>query len=215
MLRLETYHEHESHLPLKGKFIIAQFDKDSVIVYQAFNDAIAKYAVDNQRFGGDSYDFGRITWLKPSFLWMMYYSGWARNENQENVLAIRVSKQGFEHILRHAVMSKFVRSIHSDQESWEKQLAQSGVHLRWESYHDLFGDKTERKAARIGLSGQELRRFNEEWILEIRNITDFVKEQQALVKASKLDKVKIPRERAYAPEDLAILRKIDATTISL
>ena len=58
-------------------------------------------------------------------------------------------------------------------------------------------------------------RFNNEWIQEIRNLTPFVQEQQELVKADNIGKVRIPRERAYAPNDLTILTKIDATTISL
>lgn len=35
--------------PREGKHILAQYDDRSVIVYQAFNPAIAKYAVQNQK----------------------------------------------------------------------------------------------------------------------------------------------------------------------
>ena len=87
--------------------------------------------------------------------------------------------------------------------------------LQWEPYYDLHGDKSDRMAVKIGIKGDILQRFNEEWIEEIQNITPYVEEQKALLKANKLQKIKIPHERAYAPADLNILNKIDATTISL
>ena len=215
MLQLENYDQHEHHLPSSGKFIIAQFDKDSIIVYQAFNDAIAEYAVKNQRFGGPEYDFQRMTWLKPSFLWMMYYSGWAKKENQENVLAIKMSRKGFDEILRTAVMTSFYAGIYADTGAWQQELKESEIQLQWEPYHDLFGNKTERKAVKIGLKGEMLLRYNEEWIQEIQNITPYVRNQQGRLLANRLEMIELPHERAYAPDDLSILKKIDATTISL
>lgn len=35
--------------PKAGKHILAQYDEDKVVVYQAFNAAIAEYAVKNQK----------------------------------------------------------------------------------------------------------------------------------------------------------------------
>lgn len=215
MLQLESYDEHEHHLPSKGKFIIAQFDHDHMIVYQAFRSSIAEYAVANQRFGGADYEFDRMTWLKPSFLWMMHYSGWAKKENQENVLAIRMKRSGFDEILKQAVMTRFDKKVYPDSESWKKELEDTDIKLQWEPYHDLFGEKTERKAVKIGIQGAILQRFNNEWIEEIVNITDYVAEQQQLMLSGKARQVRLPHERAYAPDDLRILQKIDATTISL
>ncbi|RYE25438.1 MAG: DUF4291 domain-containing protein [Sphingobacteriales bacterium] len=215
MLVFESYEEHERHLPSTGKYIIAQFTKEYIVVYQAFKDSIAEYAVANQKFGGDDYDFGRVTWLKPSFLWMMYYSGWANKQNQENVLAIKISIDGFEHILRHAVLNRsFIDSL-PILDIFRKNKTPEQVQWSWETYHDLRGSKTDRKAVKIGLSGDILQRFNNEWILEIQNVTEYVKQQQLLVKEDKISKVLLPRERAYAPNDLTILKKIDATSISL
>ncbi|HRO43396.1 MAG TPA: DUF4291 domain-containing protein [Flavipsychrobacter sp.] len=215
MLQLESYSEHEHHLPSKGKFIIAQFDKDSIVVYQAFKDSIADYALANQKFGGKDYDFNRMTWLKPSFLWMMYYSGWAKKENQENVLAIRMKREGFDEILSSAVMSTFYKEVYKDNNDWKDKFLNSEIHVQWEHYYDLFGKKTDRYAAKIGIKGEVQTQYNEEWILEIENVTSYVKEQQKLLQADKSDLLQIPHERAYAPSDLTILKKIDATTISL
>ena len=214
-LQCESYAGHEQHLPSSGRFIIAQFDAESVIVYQAFNSAIADYAVQHQRFGGPDYDFERMTWIKPSFLWMMYYSGWARRENQENVLAIRLSRSGFDTLLRTAVHMPVPAGSHPGKPNPSSPAEGPEVQLQWIPYHDLKGNKTDRRAARIGLSGASLRQFNEAWILGIENITPYVRQQQELVLAEQEDALLLPRERVYAPDDLSILNRIEGTTISL
>jgi hypothetical protein len=215
MLLYESYEEHEKHLPSHGKFIIAHHNHDSIVVYQAFKDSIASYAVQNQKFGGPDYDFERMTWLKPSFFWMMYYSGWAKKENQENVLAIRMSRHGFDQILKHAVMATFYKDLYKNDKIWKDKLEKTDIHLDWEPYHDLYGNKTERKAVKIGLQGEMLQQYNNEWIEEIQNITPYVREQQQLITDRRIKDLQVPKERAYAPDDLTILTKIDATTISL
>ncbi len=192
----ESYASHEQHLPAQGKFIIAQFNNKDIILYQAFKSSIAEYAVREQRLGGPDYDFSRSTCFKPSFLWMMYYSGWAKKEDKENILAITVSRANFELLLEQIT--------NDDAE----------VKLTWASYYDLRGDKTNRQSARLRLSGQTLRRFNDEMILSIENITPYVKEQQGLMLHNNTDAIMLPVERVYTPANLALLGRIKATTIT-
>jgi hypothetical protein len=40
---------------------IGEFDDDGVFFYQAFNDAIADWAIEHQRFGGPLFDPGKCT----------------------------------------------------------------------------------------------------------------------------------------------------------
>ena len=44
-------------------------------MYQAYNNTIANEAIENGKFGLN-FKRDRMTWIKPSFLWMMYRSGW-------------------------------------------------------------------------------------------------------------------------------------------
>ncbi len=207
MLELERYEEHEEHIPSRGKFIIAQYDKESIIVYQAFKPEIAAWAVAHQRFGGAEYDFERRTWIKPSFLWMMHYSGWAQKQNQENVLAIRMRRSGFDELL-----TKSTLWVSEQHEVPEQNIE---AYLSWEHYYDLLGKKTDRFAAKIGLKGDLLRQYNEEWILAIENISDYVREQQQMLKTDQRSNLRLPHERAYAPANLTVLQRIEATSISL
>lgn len=55
--------------------IRADYNQHTITVYQAYNDAIADVAVRNGRFGAP-FSFNRMTWIKPSFMWMMERSNW-------------------------------------------------------------------------------------------------------------------------------------------
>jgi hypothetical protein len=87
--------EINKHYKSEGvKAIRAVFDQQTITVYQAFNKTIAKSAVQNQTFVSPPFKIDRMTWIKPSFLWMMYRSGWGTKENQEYILAIKLKREG-------------------------------------------------------------------------------------------------------------------------
>jgi hypothetical protein len=44
----EPYGEQEKIWPQEGKHILAQYDDETIVVYQAFNHKIADYAVKHQ-----------------------------------------------------------------------------------------------------------------------------------------------------------------------
>lgn len=50
--------------------IRADFNSSSLVVYQAYNDAIADTAIGANRFVSP-FSTQRMTWIKPSFLWLM------------------------------------------------------------------------------------------------------------------------------------------------
>jgi len=50
--------------------IRADYDSKSVIVYQAYSKAIGLAAVQNNHFV-PPFSLNRMTWIKPSFLWLM------------------------------------------------------------------------------------------------------------------------------------------------
>ena len=94
-LALTPYQAQRARWPTQGRHILAQYDDDSVVVYQAYRPSIGRHAVDHQQFGGE-WSFDRMSWIKPNFLWMMYRSNWATHPNQEHILAIRLARDGFE-----------------------------------------------------------------------------------------------------------------------
>ena len=69
------------------KEIRAFYTEDIIRVHQAYNKNITNEAIKKGTFG-DSFKMDRMTWIKPSFLWMMYRCGWGIKENQEHILPI-------------------------------------------------------------------------------------------------------------------------------
>lgn len=193
-LETELYFEQVVRLPKSGQHIIGQVQKDQIIVYQAFNPFIADYAVKNQRFGGSNYNFDRMSWIKPNFLWMMYRAGWAMKEHQQHILAIWFPLERFTEIYKSAVHSSFQSDIYQTERNWKELLQSSEVRLQWDPDHDPNGKKIERRAVQLGLRGETLRRFGTEWVTKIENITDFVKNEYQKVVVSNLEELILPKE---------------------
>ncbi len=60
-LPVEPLHEQADRLPADGRPIVAQFDADSIVVYQAYAKPIATWAVAHQRLGGPAFSQSRMT----------------------------------------------------------------------------------------------------------------------------------------------------------
>ena len=58
------------------------------------------------------------------------------------------------------------------------------------------------------LTLQNLRCYGNEWIVEIKDITDFVREQYKHVKSNQLDKLIVAKERVYPVTDMDIAAQI-------
>ena len=110
-LRLLPHQDYIQSIPEVGFHILSQQTENEILVYQAYNNAIADYAVANQTFGGNAFKYSRMSWIKPNFLWMMFRCGWAEKVNQERVLGIWIKKTGFEKTLKDAVYSSYQEHI--------------------------------------------------------------------------------------------------------
>ena len=197
-IKIAHYDKVEQSLPKYGNCISAYQFEDSIIVYQAFKSSIANYAVEHQKFGGD-FSFNRMTWIKPNFLWMMYRSGWAQKEDQERILAIKIKKEGWEELLKHAVFSSFKPAHYSSENEWRNKLNESEIRLQWDPNHDPHGHKLERRAIQIGIKGDLLHKYNDEMIIDISDITSFVRKQNLYVKHDQIQYLEIPNETVYFP----------------
>lgn len=91
--------------------IRAIHDDNFVRVYQAYNRDIADAAVEANSFraplANGSWLASRMTWIKPSAVWMGYRCGWScfKDRNQSRVLALDVSRPRLEALLLSARLS--------------------------------------------------------------------------------------------------------------
>ena len=207
------YTEYERGLPQSGKHILAQTRGENIIVYQAFNPNIARFAVEHQRFGGSHYKFTRMSWIKPNFLWMMYRAGWAVKEHQQQILAIEISQQHFKEILAQAVHSTYKAPVYGSHEAWKAALASSEVRLQWDPDHNPHGDKLERRAVQLGLRGKVLKQFATEWLVSMQDTT-FVHEQKALLDARNWDQFQVIKEDVWPVAEQAIIDNLGLDSFS-
>ena len=199
-IQTELYLTQNALWPASGRHILAQFDADSVVVYQAYNPRIGEFAAQHGYFGGD-FKMSHMSWIKPNFLWMMYRSGWGSKENQETTLAVRLQRGFWEEILAAAVPSSFVAAQFETRADWQNAVEKSEVRLQWDPDHDPAGKALERRAVQLGLRGEMLRRYGRDAILEIDDISDFVRKQRDFVAANQWEKLETPRERIYEPQN--------------
>jgi hypothetical protein len=201
-LRLEPYVAQSERWPKTGRHILAQFDDDGVIVYQAYRPEIGLFAAKHGYFGG-AFSLGRMSWIKPNFLWMMYRCGWASKEGQEVVLAVRLKRAAFDDILSRAVHSSHVPEIYGSREAWSAAVAGSDVRLQWDPDHGPKGQPLERRAIQLGLRGPTLAKYAREWLLGVEDVTPFVKEQ-----AGRGADLLTPREEPYPVRDPDVARRL-------
>jgi hypothetical protein len=210
-IKIEKYLAATTRLTDAGQYILGFQEDDQIVVYQAYNDQIADYAIKHQCFGGDNYSYNRMSWIKPNFLWMMYRSGWASKENQNRVLAIWINKADFEKILEKAVFSSFDPIYYTTRDEWKKQLNEKEVRLQWDPDHDPFGNKLTRRAIQIGMKGYALEEFGKHFIKKIEDVTHFVTEQKIHVDNKNLDELFVPVETIYNIIDAGLSKQIGVT----
>ena len=176
--------------------IYARYDDDTIRVYQAYNDTIADEAVMLKTFG-PSFKMGRMTWIKPSFLWMMYRSGWATKEGQNRILAIDMKRIGFDFLIKNAVLSSFSPKIHETYDCWKTALRQSEIRCQWDPERDIWGNPLNQRTIQVGIKGSMVVSYVNNWIVKIIDITQEVINMQDNIKSKKFVKSQLPIEIEY------------------
>ncbi|MEU6237310.1 DUF4291 domain-containing protein [Kitasatospora sp. NPDC047058] len=189
--------------------IRAQHTASTITVYQAYPPEIGVPAARDGRFPG-VWKRDRMTWIKPSFLWMMYRCGWAAKEGQETVLAVEIAREGFEWALRNSCLSHYAPGVHTDRASWKRELRRAPARVQWDPERDLHLQPLPHRSLQLGLAGEAAHRYADEWIRAVTDVTPRVREIRALVRDRDLAAAGrlLPTETTYPAGDalLAHLR---------
>ena len=176
--------------------IYAIYDDKTIRVYQAYNNEIADEALKLGKFG-IKFSLTRMTWIKPSFLWMMYRSGWASKQGQERILAIDLKRGGFDEIVRNAVLSSFREVSDLSKEEWKEKLENSEVRCQWDPDRDIYGNPIGRRAIQLGIKGETVRKYINDWIVNITDITDKVIGMRNNIQNRTFSESVLPQEKKY------------------
>jgi hypothetical protein len=185
--------------------IRADYDQGTIVVYQAYPSEIALPAIQHHRFV-PPFSLGRMTWIKPSFLWLMERSNWGRNSGQEHVLAVRITRQGWEEALSQAVLTLPEKGVYRNYEDWKEQFDCALVHVQWDPERSIRGAAQEYKSIQVGISRHIIAKYAEEWTVEIRDYTSLVRKLYGLINSGRAAQAKemLPKEKVYTlPPDIA------------
>lgn len=189
--------------------IFASYDEAGIYVYQAFHPSIVNAAIHKGTFG-KGFNLQRMTWIKPSFGWMLYRSGYASKHNQEAILKIKLSHNGFEEILSQSVETSFNPKLYATESDWTKALAKSEVRHQWDPERAITGEKLNRRAIQIGLKGGVVIKYVNRWICSLEDVTALAKQIAQLIEL-KQPLPLVPEETEYLIDSR--LQKILGTTL--
>ncbi|YCK37011.1 DUF4291 domain-containing protein [Actinomadura sp. ATCC 39365] len=168
--------------------IRADYDADTIVVYQAYAPAIADAALRAGRFVAP-FSFHRMTWIKPSFLWLMHRSNWARKAGQERILAVRMTRRGWEEALSRAVLTT------ADPAA----VTRAAVHVQWDPERSSRGAALNHYSIQVGIGRDLIRTFTDDWIVSLTDLTPQVRKATALTQTGHAAKAQrlFPAERVY------------------
>lgn len=192
---------HELHARLivsELREIRAVYDDKTIRVYQAYSDAIADSALQHQTFVSPPFKLERMTWIKPSFLWMMYRAGWGyKDEGQKRILAIDITRDGFEWALANSCPSHSEPGMSSKE--WEQLKNRSPVRIQWDPERDLQLRPLRHRTIQIGLSKEAVQLYVSEWIQRITDVTSLSHMLHRMLEEGRTDSAKsaLPNEAIY------------------
>jgi hypothetical protein len=190
----------------------ASFNDRDITVYQAYSRQIAEAALVAGTFVAP-FSRNRMTWIKPSFLWMMYRCGWATKSEQERVLAIKITRDGFEWALAHAALSHYEPGTYHSKQQWAERKQDSPVRVQWDPDRSITLAPLSHRAIQIGLSGEAVSRYLRQWITDITDVTPLAERIHYRVRSGDLPaaQAELPAERLY-PLPCSISARIGAST---
>ncbi|KAK0627585.1 hypothetical protein B0T14DRAFT_410192, partial [Immersiella caudata] len=144
--------------------IRALYTPTTITVYQAYKTSIATAAVAQQKLNASpNFRTTRMTWIKPSWAWMLYRSGYSyKDPGQERILALTMKHEDFLEMLKRGCVT----------EELEAGGKLPEVRIQWDPERNVRLGKLEYRSIQIGIPGGLSERWVEEMIVGIEDVTD-------------------------------------------
>ena len=185
--------------------IRATFYNQSIVVYQAYDPAIGGPAIAKQKLV-PPFLYDRMTWIKPSFLWMMYRSDWGTRAGMNQVLQIHILRSAWEAALSEAVSTTHDPTVHPKAQDWKTAHKSARILVQWDPERDIRLGKVPYRSIQIGISPAISKDFATKWITKIVDVTPLAHRIEKLVKQGAWDEAEalLPRvERYPVPNKIA------------
>jgi len=197
----------------------ALYDSKTITVYQAYNASIASAAVTNQKLDASPLFRRRMTWIKPSWAWMMYRAGYSyKDANQSRILAIRMSRTGFLEVLRRAELTTHDKTTGDPKGNGKRDHGpgERKVKVQWDPERSFKMDKLGYRSIQIGIPANVVGEWIEKWIVGIEDVTDMARglkkaidEDTEIGDVELLSRGLIPDEKEFeVPDDVIELLRM-------
>lgn len=104
---------------------------------------------------------------------MMYRSGYSyKDANQSRILALKLTRSGFEELLRRAELSHGANVIERRGKGFE---GEKSVRVQWDPERSLRIGKLRYRSIQIGIPAGLVGRWIDEWIVGIEDVTEQAK----------------------------------------
>lgn len=196
-----------SMAPGNDAIFVGEWDAEGVYLYQAFCDEIADWALVHQQFGGPRFNTTRMTWVKPSFGWILYRSGYGHKPGQNRILKVKVSHESLGQILGQC---KCV-DTNKETRSGRSSDGASNGRVQWDPERDMLSadgreprQMLRRRAIQIGLAGR-LSQLYVQSVLCIQDVTELGHKIREAHRSKKKNAMaglmeELPNERPYMPQ---------------
>jgi hypothetical protein len=205
--------------PITYRQIRASYDDKTITVYQAYSASIADAAVKHQKLhASPDFSFTRMTWIKPSWCWMMYRSGYStKDARQSHILALKMTHKNFRNLLGEAVVCHGA--------TLTKEERERPVRVQWDPERGPGLELLKYRSIQIGIGEKLSRKWAEEWIesiedvteraLELKNLKEELDEKGEMMLEEELlrERGLLPLEREYeVSEHLRKILQMDETS---
>jgi len=182
--------------------IRARFNQNRVTVYQGHTPEIAEASIEAGRLMVPTNTTGNL-WITMSFLDAMRDSDWAMRDGQHRILALNMSREGFEWILSQAAPGHFDPAKYTTVAQWERAVVHSPVRIQWDQAIGLDGTPAGWMTPRLGLALEARDRFLTEWVSHIADVTPHVWKMHQFILDGDIGgvEVRLPEEHVYPLRD--------------
>ncbi|KAK6079764.1 integral membrane protein [Seiridium cupressi] len=154
--------------------IRAVYDDETITVYQAYNAEIAAEAVKHQKLNASPlFKPVRMTWIKPSWCWMMYRSGYSyKDENQERILALKMRQEDFSNLLEKSKLTTDKTEGLGDGDKGGSSTGGAEVKVQWDPERTARLGRLDYRSIQIGIRGSLRTEWVEKCIVEVQDVTE-------------------------------------------
>lgn len=95
---------------------------------------------------------------------------------------MEITRPGCERALAHSCLSHFDRDRHASREEWARELRNSPVRVQWDPERSLSLAPLPHRSLQVGLGGEAVSRYVDEWIVGIIDVTGLANRIRGLVR---------------------------------